>query len=256
MTTTDDPPAIGHNSPPTDAEILAEKLATKHKPVVAEVDALAARANLLPKTLRTEADMEAASQIVRDARAMEKRVETIRKDDQQPFTDALEVVRSFFRPHADRVDRIKSGVQLRADEYTAEKAAAAKRAAAEEARKAEEAAAEHRRKAEELAAAGKTAAAEKALDRAETFEDRAARATETVSASAADLTRTRGSGGTVSARQKWVHAIVDIDAIPMDKIRPYLKREHIDAAVKKFVDLGNRELPGVRIYEDVKANIR
>ena len=81
--------------------------------------------------------------------------------------------------------------------------------------------------------------------------------TSRISDSAADLSRQRtASGALATAKTEWVFEITDYDAIPLDKLRSYIKRDAIEAAIRMAIKMGNRELPGVRIFEDVKALIR
>lgn len=58
------------------------------------------------------------------------------------------------------------------------------------------------------------------------------------------------SGVKATASRKWVHEVIDPAAVP----RQYLMVN--DAAIKAAVAGGLREIPGVRIYEDVRTSIR
>lgn len=58
------------------------------------------------------------------------------------------------------------------------------------------------------------------------------------------------SGVKATASRKWVHEVTDPDAVP----RQYLMVN--DAALKAAIAGGKREIPGVRIYEDVRTAIR
>jgi hypothetical protein len=76
-------------------------------------------------------------------------------------------------------------------------------------------------------------------------------------ASAADTVRQHtASGITASARTEWAFEIVAFDAVPLDALKPYFKRDAIDAAIRLAVRQGIRDLPGVRIFEDVKSSFR
>lgn len=58
------------------------------------------------------------------------------------------------------------------------------------------------------------------------------------------------SGAKATASRKWVHEVTDAQQVP----RQYLMVN--DAAIKAAIAGGTREIPGVRIFEDIKTAIR
>ena len=94
-------------------------------------------------------------------------------------------------------------------------------------------------------------------DRAEEAEENARRAEAAARAKSADLTRVRSASGAVATtRTSWAFDITDLDAIPLDKIRPYLARDAIEKALRTAVRFGARDIAGVRIFQDDKATFR
>ncbi len=140
------------------------------------------------------------------------------------------------------------------------KAAEARRKAEEEAAKARAEAQRQREIAERASEAARVKAASRAEDRAGNAEARAEAADRIAAAPAADLIgqTTTASGATATGKTIWSYEVTDYDLIPLDLLRPYLKREHVEAAIKQFVKFHNstKPLAGVRIFEDIRASIR
>lgn len=256
----DDIPSIGHNNPPPDQpKTLKERLAEAYAPRIAEVEAIAARANNAPKKVKNDDDVDAVGVIVKDARALFKTVDGERKAEKEPFDQAAKDVQAFFATHLDRLTNVMKGLTDRATLYQQEKAAEERRAREEQARKQREREAEERRKAEEAEAAGKAAAAAKAADNADLAARRAAEAERKADVSDTDLVRTRGASGTLatSTSKKDVR-IVDFAKVDLERLRPYLDREHVLKAARAWlrVTKGTETIPGLEVFDDVKATFR
>lgn len=247
----------GHNNPPPLKEILAENYAHFAK----EIEDIAGRANLLPKSVRSDDDLDRIGVVVKDAKAMLKRVDGARKEEKEPHLQAGRDVDAFFKALSERLDRIATVLESRATDYQRAKAAEARRKAEEEARKLREAEEAARRKAEEAAAAGRERAADKADLKAETLAEKAAEAERMAEASAADLARTRGASGTLaSAKTVTKVRIVDLAAIQqsMGPLGPYIDSDAIQKAANNWlrVTKGAGRIPGLEVYDDVKATFR
>lgn len=248
---------IGHNAPPPLKEILAENYAHFAK----EIEGIAERANTAPKAIKSDDDLDAVGVIIKDAKAMVKRVEDARKKEKDPFFQAGKDVDAFFKLMWERLDRIDKTLGGRADDYQKQKAAEAQRKAEEEARKLREKEEAERRKAEEAAAAGKAGVADRAEVKADLMADKAAEAERAAQASAADLVRTRGASGTLaSAKTVTKVRIVDLALIQqsMGPLGPYMDSDAIQKAANTWlrVTKGVGSIPGLEVYDDVKATFR
>lgn len=242
---------IGHNRPPI-REILTEQ----HKDLLARVDQIAERANALPRKVESDDGLGPIGDLVVDASKLAKEIDGIRKFEGEPHYQAWKDVNTFFTPFVDRVKRIAEAFEKVANDYQRAKAAEARRKAEEEARKLRE---EEDRKRREAEAAKRQSTAERKLDEADEIADKAAEAEAMAQASNADLTRVRTeSGVTAGTKTIWNFQITDYEAIPLDRLRPYLKREHIESAIRSMVGIqkGSTDLPGVRVFEDIKSTFR
>lgn len=245
-------PGIGDNKgpPPT----LEERLSENSVSIRAEVEALAKRADAAPKAIQDDADNEVIGKIVVDARKLWTRVDGLRTEEKEPYLEGGRVIDTFFSVPKDRLTNIGKTLSARGDVYTKAKAEAARlraRQEAEEARREEERRLALAAKAEE---AGRAKNAVEHEIKAETAAE-TARAHEHIErSSAADLTRVRTStGGLASAKEPWVFEIEDYAKIPFEELRPYLKREDVEKAIRAGVRASLRKLEGVRIYQDTRA---
>lgn len=71
-------------------------------------------------------------------------------------------------------------------------------------------------------------------------------------ASTAQLSRAHGEyGGRSGLRNKWVAEIIDIENVDKDKVWPFLKEEHVQQGLDRFVALhkDKARMRGVRFYE-------
>jgi Tfp pilus assembly protein FimV len=74
---------------------------------------------------------------------------------------------------------------------------------------------------------------------------------------AKEITRTvTPSGLTAGAREEWTFEIDVYDEIPLAALRPYFKRDAVEAAIRLAVKQGVRELQGVTIKKGLKATFR
>ena len=191
---------------------------------------------------------------MKDARKLWKAVDGERAETKKPFLDASNEVQAFYAVFLDRLKRIGDIFQAVGDDYQREQARL-ERAKAEIA--AQAARAEEQRQLEIARAAATPAAEIKANAKADAASDRAFAAEAVVATKAADLVRTRtGSGLVASARETWIGTIVDFEALDLAALRPYIKREAIEAALNQAVRMGVRSLTGADIRKDTKAAFR
>lgn len=241
---------FGHNKAPLD-EVLAKDFAE----LAAEVDAAVKKITARPAKIKDETDFAATGELVISARKLTKRLEETRKDETDPLFQAQKAIKAHFDAMADRITKALAPHQRAADDYTRAKEAEERRRREEEARKAREREEAERRKVEEAKTVDGAARAE---GRAEALAAEAERL-EQGGGTAADAVRTKVAGGGVAtAATKWDFSIENYDAIDLNKLRPFLNRDHVEAAIRSMVRVqkGNTELPGVKVFQDTKAQFR
>ena len=287
------PPPAGHNRPPSS---ISERLAEDYSDLLASVEKLAVEANAAPKSIEDDDTSNSVADLIKSIAAAAKRAESTRVAEKEPHLQAGRDVDGFFKVRAlDRLERMKTSLSLRVTDYLRRKAQEERRRREEEERLRREEAARALREAEErdraarqakeeeaaLAAAeaakaatasdfgsstilapiagyaaAEQARANSALDDAAAADAAAQKAAREAAAKPADLARTRGEASLSTLKETWEFEIVDIQAIPLSVLRPFLPRPDIEKAVRAFVRVGHRELEGVRIYKVESAVIR
>lgn len=208
---------IGGNAPP-----LAERLEIDHASLAAQ--ALEAAA-LLPGELKPIGDDDEAGAYAETAKALKgvaALVEAARKKEKDGILKDGRTVDAFFQTMAGPLTAGVSAVVSALNVYQRAKIEAQRKADAE--------------------------AAERARKEAIAFDEPAPVVAPVVVKEAARVTSFTGAMATAS--RKWKGEVTDPNAVP----RQYLmvNQSAIDAAIKG----GMREIPGVRIFEDVRTAIR
>lgn len=245
---------FNHNNPP-----LTEVLAERHAALAVRVEALAARANAAPRKIASDADLDAIGKLIVDTRKLSADANSTREAEKAPYLQGGRDVDAFFKVMTDRLANIARVFKGVADDHARAVAAEAR---AKAGREAAEALAEANRQAEiarRAEEAGRTKTADRHEAKAELAAEQAHIAQQAASAPAADLVRQRTASGVVSsARTEWTFTIENLASVPLDKIRPFIKPEHIEQAIRAFVRINKNSAPleGVRIFEDVKSNFR
>ena len=94
-----------------------------------------------------------------------------------------------------------------------------------------------------------------AMDHANLHGHDARVADKAANAKPADNVRVRGSDGAMATSQQfWTHEVLDLAAIPPALLWPFISDRAKEVAIGAFVKAGNRDLPGVRIFQDTKTN--
>lgn len=252
-----EPAPIGHNQPPEPT--LIERLSEVYSLEIDRAARLAKRANAAPAAVANDDDLAAIGEIGAEAGKLWKQIENLREIEKKPFLDAGKTVQNYFSPTLDRLERIKKAMTGRATVYQRAKATAARAARDAAEKEARERADAARREAEKAAAAGRADDAIADLEAAQAAEQQAAQARRDAAAtSAADDTRLRAGETTITTRTEWAFEIADYDAIPLDKLRPYLDRTAVEKALRQFLKFnkGASALAGVRFFQQEIAQFR
>lgn len=247
---------LGSNQPrEVDTSPITEALASDYAAAEDRTKELLDQARALPTTVTDEAAVEAFSLVIRSLRDHTATVEAYRKAEKEPYLRGGQAVDGWFGNIAERLGKAMKLLHNRVDDYQQAKLQrlklereAAERKAREEARKAEEAArkarSEERR--QELEVEAKLA------------QQRAVAAQARAEETPAEMTRSRFQSGAMAtmARDPQV-SVLDWDAIPLDKLRPYLRRDDILKAVKQWAKATSygEDLPGVLIERDVSKSV-
>ncbi len=241
------PPAVGskpgHNRP-----IPSEDALREFRDLLAQREGFEARiAQVLDSATRAKAiDQESAGrcgELVKQITAAAKVIEEARVSVKEPFLEATRSLDAAAKvklaPLADAKAKVTGLLNTFLREEEQRRVAEARRA--EEARRA--AAEEQRQREAEAAKAGQPAPEPEPIY--------------APAPAAAEPTRIRGDYGTLtSARKVWKHEVTDYTVAFMAVEKNANVREAIDKAIAAQVRSGEREIAGVRIFEDTVASVR
>ena len=249
--------AIGHNSPPTDAEILQSSLADKHEKLLGSAAKLLDAADRIPSVIENDEGAGKVSDYIKLVMGAKKNLEAERVNEKEPYLTLGRVVDGFFKKTTYLLDGAKAKAQRPLDAWLRQKAAeesARRRAEAEKLRQDAEAAAEA---AAALERAKMQPEANKAFEQAQITEQAAAKVEASAMVKPAELSRSRSDAGAVaSLRTVWVGELLDVGALDLETLRHHINPVDLQKAVNSFVRAGGRELAGVKIFERSEAVVR
>lgn len=244
--------AIGHNNPPTEAEIAADKLRDEYELENEMAKSLATRE--LPERIDDEEAAGKMSDFIKAVVSHQSKLKEIHKREKEPFLRAGNVVDGWLRGHSDALDAIKRKALALTGDFLQRKEDAERKRLEELAEAERQKAAKFEAQAQAHTEAGieDTAqdlhdAADQAMDKAEMLQIHAA------TAAPKQLAGARGTTGTVSRSLKWVGEIENIGAVDLIALRPYLSEKEIQRAIDAFVKAGGRDLNGVKIHQVAQA---
>lgn len=252
---------IGDNAPPSDIEILRERLVDMNAALLARRDDLLAAIPRVPETIGDEETCGKVADMVKLFTACTKTAEAARVAAKEPFLESGRAVDGFFKQITDPLDRAKKTIEARITGYQRIKAAEERRRReAEEQRQREEAARLTREAAERAAQMRSQAELEAAVSAEELARQAAAdaeRAAHAAAAKPAELSRSRGDFGAVaSLRTFWDLRELDRAKLDLESLRAHLPMDALEKAVRAFVRAGGRVLRGVEIFENTTTQVR
>jgi hypothetical protein len=273
---------IGHNQPPPwfrinlldgkaelDLDAEKEHLRDVFEPYRERLEEIRAGVSRAPAVIDNEADSKRVIDFITVINGFCKLVDTDRKARREPFARAAGVIQTQLQEDIiDVLARDAATLNARLTDWQRRKAAEERRQREEEARRraqeadrARQAALEEERRLAEAATpteADLTRAIE-ADQTAQVAEADAITAKQQASVKPAELSRERaGYGGTASLHTTWVFAEDEVDwnAVDKEKLWPYISADSKKQAVRAFIRAGNRELDGVRIFQQTKSRVR
>lgn len=254
---------MGDNIAPY-AEGVTDRLEQDYGELLNNAKDTIADADELPHTVETSIDVSAIAAVVVKLRDLAARGESHRKAEKEPHLRAGEMVDAFFfRRVKEPLDNKRKQLGARLDVYKQRQLAeerARREAEAAAARKAQE---EARRKQEEADAAARRARSEEAKEQ-RAAEAAAARVENEMAAAEAEKTllstmaragkmvgeRFEGDrAGQVTMRKTPVVFIEDVAKIDLERLRFYMKEEHILMALRAWAKATNYEeaMPGATV---------
>ncbi len=254
-------PDIGHNRPPSDADILRERLAERYAEIIARRDELLEAFGRAPETVDDDDTARRVADFVKQLTSAAKTADGVRVKEKEPHLQGGRLVDAFFKVVTDELGKAKKAMEARLTVYQRKVAEEERKRREEAERVAREEAERARKEAEDRAAALTNEADLSAAVEAEEAAERAAAAARLAErdaeAKAADLSRTRGDlGGVASLRTTWTFREMNRDRIDLEALRPHLAVDSIEKALRSYIKAGGRHIDGAVIFEDQQTVVR
>lgn len=242
--------AIGGNNPPSESEILKQRLEGYIKED-ALINNLISRD--VPPVINNDAMAGELADFIKSLKSARITIEKIFKTEREPFLIAGKVADAWKNVRWLKIDDTIAKASKPIIAWNKQKADEERAHQMELARRAQEIAEALAKEAEAHADAGINDTAEDLLNFAIAEEKKA----EVIVEKSNDIKgRSYGNFGSASTRKVWVGEIEDITKIDLNLLRNYFLNADIADAVKRAVNNGVRELDGVNIYEEDKLTIR
>ena len=251
---------IGHNLPPTDAEILKSTLEEKNAELLSRAAELIAAADRAPATIEDQETEDKITGFLGSIAKCEKSFEGKRVSEKEPYLTLGRVVDGFFKNHMDALDRARRKVKPALDARLIWKR--------EEQRRIDrEAAAERQRIADEQAAAAAAAEAAKLPIKAEELMNTAMN-TEAVATRMAEKAEGKISvvsrssdGASANLRSVWKIEPTDRNKMNLEILRHHFTDDAIQAALNSHLrtmakPIEGQPLEGVRVWEHTESVVR
>jgi hypothetical protein len=228
------------NNPPSDVEILRDRLAEENLDLIERVDELAGGAERCAVTDDDTAGK--AALLVKLINETTKTATDRQKEAKRPHAELADAAFGYFKPMLGNLANAKTSTLAKLDRYRQEQ----ERKAAEERRRLEEEARKRQEEADRIAAMAKT---ETDIDLAVEVEQQARQAAEQAATVAPKEIRSN-YGHLASARKTWDYRIIDPSQVPS----AYMMVN--EAAIKVAIKGGARKIPGVEIFEKTVTVVR
>lgn len=229
------------NNPPSDVEILLEKLADENRDISDRADELIGGADRCE--VKDEEQAGKATLLAKMLNETIKLAETRQKQAKAPHMTLANAAFDFFKPTLSELGVAKQAVLNRLDMFRREQ----ERKAEEERRRLEEEARKRQEEADRIAAVAKT---DEDLDLAIESEREAIAAGIQAALVTAPKPIQSAFGHTASARKEWQFKVID----PLKVPREYLSVN--EQAIRAAVRGGMRQIAGVEIFETTKTVVR
>lgn len=245
--------AIGHNNPPSDSAILAERLNTQEAALRSTISLIEC-----PQIISNEQEAGNVTDAIKYVSVLIRKIGDAHKAIKEPYLENGRVVDAWKK-------RLESEFEIKKLAFSKPLNAFLEMRAKEERERQIEAARRERERAERLAEEAKEHEAVGINDTASALMD-AAIASEAMASHIEDkvytstpsqLAKSRSiHGATASQKLVWTGEIENISAIDFNLLRKYISIDDLQKAINAFIRDGGREINGVKIYQKSQLNVR
>ena len=239
---------IGHNNPPSDAEILAEKLSNDNAELLQKAKDIVESGNRIPETL-DEVSAEKVAILKKTIQTVNKKLEDARTTAKEPFLAQGKVVDTFFKAYMGSLNQVALKAQKPLDAFVKEKHRL-------EQLRQTELEAQRQKEAESLMSVAVEVSKVDVGAGEVAFEDALAaeldsKKHEKASQAKVGLVAVRSDIGVTAALRTTIHSeITNIADLDLETLRFLIPVAALQTALNGYVRGGGRELKGARIWEE------
>lgn len=125
---------IGGNNPPTDEELMAEKLKSDHLEILAFYESVVNKAPEMPDKVEDDEAAGKVSDFIKKITSCKKTLDSARSAEKEPYLAKGRAIDSFFKRRTETLDDLKKKIEVPLGEYLKRKEDEKRRAAEEKAR--------------------------------------------------------------------------------------------------------------------------
>ena len=247
---------LGHNNPPSDMEILQERMIESSGPLMEKIEVTLDAAREMPRVINDDELAGAFADRIKEITGLIKTLESTRVAEKEPYLALTRAVDGHFKVPSSKLETAKKWLNEPLTAYQ-------QRKATEERIRRENEAAALRKKADDDAAAAaeleksNPVAAGIGMAQAVVTEQQAQHVQQSVTVKASELTNSRGnSGALASLRTRVVGEVVSRQMLDLNALRPYFTEDSLQKALNAAISAGVREVAGARIFEKTDTVVR
>lgn len=249
------PATIGHNQPPSDAEILTAKLLADHAKVLERAKALVASAANIPAEFDDEENAQKVTTFIKQVTVCKNALEDARKTAKEPSLLEGRMVDTFFKAHDTSLSKVIADAKIPLGKFT-DKKIQAERQRLLEAEAAKKAEAEAMMTVAVAVASTDIGAGEMALDDALMAEADAGKLKVASEAKTGLGSVRTEDGATAYVKKTTVGEIEDINKLDLNALRLLIPLPALQTALNAYIRAGGRELAGAKIWEKSETVVR
>jgi len=242
---------IGHNNPPSETEILQERLDGYANE--AEIFENLGKFEVLDE-IKLDGEAGKATDNIKALKILKKSITEIHAKEKKPFLECGRIADAWKKDYFFKIESLIETASVPVLAWNKKKEAAERARQLEIARKAQADADALVEEAAAHADAGIDSTANELMDAAMQEEEKADMIVKNVSSGITG--RSRGGFSSASNSKPWTGMIESKAALDLDALREYLTEDDLNKAIKRAVRNGVRKIRGASIYQEEKLTIR
>lgn len=250
-------PPKNHNNPPSELELLKDRLELKHLIVIKKADEqIKFVAEKIPAVFNDDAEASFTADYIKMMRESQRILEKERKDEKEPFLRQGQFVDSFFKDINLQLEQAISRATAPLNDYLQRKANAEKLEREREAAAMKALAESAVKEATQIPQGIPLHEAVAVIERASDMAAVSASADKLAAVPVSTMASAAGKFSSAGLVETWVGTIKNKAELDLNALRPYIKDDALQVALNAFIKFGGRELAGAEIKKVMGTKIK